>query len=90
MPPEDRLIEISRTLGRIEGSIDARFNHVNARLDFQDQQRDILVEKIQALAEAPKLRREARKKAVLKWTGGAFASLLVSGFIALAKGCVGK
>jgi hypothetical protein len=90
MPPEDRLIEISRTLGRIEGSIDARFNHVNSRLDFQDQQRDLMVEQIKQLADAPRLKKEARHKAVMKWSGGALASLLVSGFIAVARGCVGR
>jgi hypothetical protein len=90
MADEKHLIEISRALGRIEGSIEARFDQVDKRLDFQDQQRDILVEKIQALADAPRVKRVERKKAIAKWSAGAAASIIVSFFVAIAKGCVGR
>lgn len=90
MADETHLIEISRALGRIEGSIEARFDQVEKRLDYQDQQRDVLADQIKALADAPKIKRVERRKAVAKWSAGAAASIIVSFFVAIAKGCVGR
>lgn len=88
MPQEERLIEISRTLGRIEGRFDgveARFEYVNSRLDYQDSERDKLDKKLDAILERPK----ARRRAVMKWGAGAAASLLASAALLVLKGCVG-
>ena len=87
---DEQMIEISRALGRIEGSLEARFDHVNRRLDFQDDQRDLLVAQVQALANAPKIRKAERKKAVAKWAAGAIGSIVVALFVAVAKGCSGN